>query len=238
MFWAILFLGVVLYRLKFLKLSKLLVVLAFVQLFLFGVSPISIWLTRNLEQQYPILEYNDLLYSNIPVVVLGGGHINDSTLSPVNKLHLSSLSRLVAGIELYKKDTSNIMVFTGYSSTKSMPAATVLANASVVLGVAQKDTITLISPSNTWEEAIEFKKRFPKIKKIFLVTSALHMPRAMETFEYQNLNPIAVPTDFLVKREPKKSIYSWFPSWRKLEMTQRALHEYLGIWYYRWIKHN
>ena len=61
MFWAILFLGVVLYRLKFLKLSKLLVVLAFVQLFLFGVSPISIWLTRNLEQQYPILEYNDLL---------------------------------------------------------------------------------------------------------------------------------------------------------------------------------
>lgn len=238
MFWALLILAAILYKFKFLKLTKLFVVLSFAQLFLFGVTPISIWLTRNLEQKYPVFENMEGNEHDIPIVVLGGGHINDSTLTSVQKLHLSVLNRLATGIRLYNSERQNILVSTGYSSSDQTPNATVIANAAISLGVNPRDTVTLITTANTWEEAVTFKKRFPESEKLFLVTSALHMPRAMETFEYQNLKPIAVPTDFLVKKEPEKPIYSWFPSWKKLAMTQRALHEYLGIWYYRWFKQN
>ena len=63
-----------------------------------------------------------------------------------------------------------------------------------------------------------------------MVTSALHMPRAMAIFRKQGMEPIPAPTDYVVKvREGGVRLGMFIPSAGALEKVGRAIHEYLGL---------
>ena len=65
-----------------------------------------------------------------------------------------------------------------------------------------------------------------------LVTSAYHMPRAMLSFAKTEMQALAAPTDYRAKR----STFSWadfLPDASDLEISRIALHEYIGLLYYR-----
>ena len=63
-----------------------------------------------------------------------------------------------------------------------------------------------------------------------LVTSASHMPRAMMLNRKAGLNPIPAPTARRAAGTTLKSDPAfWLPSAGALEMSERAIHEYLGI---------
>ena len=65
-----------------------------------------------------------------------------------------------------------------------------------------------------------------------LVTSAYHMPRAMEIFKEEGMNPIPAPTQFLTKRYSYRTKY-FLPSVVNLIHSDIALHEYMGM---TWLK--
>jgi uncharacterized SAM-binding protein YcdF (DUF218 family) len=70
-----------------------------------------------------------------------------------------------------------------------------------------------------------------KGKKIVLVTSAYHMPRAILSFKKARMNVIPAPTCYRAKR----SAITWadfLPNAGALETSFAALHEYGGIVYY------
>jgi len=70
------------------------------------------------------------------------------------------------------------------------------------------------------------------IRRVLLVTSALHMERAVETFERRGLEVIPSPTDYEVVDAGEATLIDWIPSARALDHTRRALHEVLGrLWY-------
>lgn len=69
---------------------------------------------------------------------------------------------------------------------------------------------------------------------VILVTSALHMPRAVETFETAGIRVIPAATDILVTEDTEPTVFNWIPSAAALELTTRALHELVGLQYYRW----
>lgn len=117
-----------------------------------------------------------------------------------------------------------------------MPVSQTMALAALSLGVNAKDTLMMTKPSTTWEEALEFKKRFGTSGEFILVTSAAHMPRSMETFRSLGLRPIPAPTHFQITHNPGSSISSWKPSSYKLNFTDIAMHEYGGSLYYKWFK--
>ena len=83
---------------------------------------------------------------------------------------------------------------------------------------------------NTKENAYFTAKLFKKHKfkkKIYLVTSAFHMKRAMIDFKKAGFKVIPKPTDFLSNYH-----YVWFdflPSMESLYKSYWAMHEYLGI---------
>lgn len=235
-FWILLILAVIFYRFRFHKTCKVLVVLALTELYLFSATPLPVVLVKHLESQYAsnYTEVNENL--DMPILVLGGGHVNDAALPSFGQLNESALGRLVQGVMLYRQNPGRKLICSGFSYSGRTPNATVLANTAVGLGVNPKDTLQLVKPSSTWEEAQDFKTRFGGKGNLFLVTSAIHMPRAMETFRKAGLHPLAVPTSFMVKKDPDKSIYTWNPSWSKIQMSDRALHEYIGMWYYRLFK--
>jgi uncharacterized SAM-binding protein YcdF (DUF218 family) len=67
--------------------------------------------------------------------------------------------------------------------------------------------------------------------RFFLVTSAGHMRRAMGVFQKLGLAPIAAPTDYQLPKEVRQA--EWRISPFHLWCSDLAVHEYLGIWWYR-----
>ncbi|EGV18640.1 YdcF family protein [Thiocapsa marina] len=71
------------------------------------------------------------------------------------------------------------------------------------------------------------------IDRVLLVTSALHMPRALATFRSAGINAVPAATDFEVMPEPAH-LMRWLPDAEALSDSTRALKEYVGWWVYSW----
>lgn len=64
------------------------------------------------------------------------------------------------------------------------------------------------------------------VGRILLVTSALHMPRAVELFETQGLAVIPAATDHEVQERPLWQ--DWLPASSALDGSARAMKELIG----------
>ncbi|MDV6170015.1 ElyC/SanA/YdcF family protein [Flavobacterium sp. DG1-102-2] len=231
-FFLFIIAALVLYKFEKEKAGKIVVILAFAEIFLFSVTPLPVYLLRQLEQQYPVYKGSERL----PILVLGNYHAEDNSLYPSQKLSVQSLERVTEGVRIYKSSTSAPIAFSGYAVNDKVPTATIASEAAVSLGVAPKDTITLTSPRNTYEEALAYKKRFGTQNKFILVTNATHMPRAMLVFKKLGMKPIPAPTGFFIKEGTREAMCNWYPSSFKLVYTEMAFYEYSAQLYYKWFK--
>jgi len=68
----------------------------------------------------------------------------------------------------------------------------------------------------------------------YLVTSAEHMPRAYMAFRQSGQEVCALPVDFNAIDQPPYEMLT--PQISALAKMTRALHEYIGILFYRWVK--
>ncbi len=234
-FWALLALAFVAYRLKQKKMFRFFVITALFGLFIFSFSPLPSWLIYNLENEYPVLKGRPNT-KQLPVLVLGGGHTNDPRLEPVQRLSPQALSRLTEGMRQYRLSPGSKLILSGYSVSGNMSVSETMALSALSLGINAKDTLMLTKPSTTWEEAQAYKKRFGTSGELILVTSASHMPRAMETFRRAGLKPIAAPTFHQIRSGSETMPFPWKFSPNKFNYADIAIHEYFGMLYYRWFK--
>ena len=227
---------------KYQRSALLLFTLALGWLALTSTPPLPRFLTATLEDQFSPLFVSDfpvLSDSATHIVVLGGGHTMDTRLPSNDQLSEKALKRLVEGIRLYRGLAGSKLVCSGYSHAElSASHAEILADAAVALGVSRQDIELLPTPRNTMEEAIAYRDKFGRHHKLVLVTSAVHMPRAVMHFQQAGLTPLPAPTHFLIKRDNLLKKYSIKPSYRHLAMTYSALHELLGLVHgkYEWRK--
>lgn len=63
--------------------------------------------------------------------------------------------------------------------------------------------------------------------RIALVSNAWHMPRAVAKFKSMGLSVIPAPIGFVY---PEMDALSFLPYSSALDITSRALHEWLGFW--------
>jgi uncharacterized SAM-binding protein YcdF (DUF218 family) len=74
------------------------------------------------------------------------------------------------------------------------------------------------------------------IRRVLLVTSAMHMPRSLRIFQRQGIEAIPAPTDFLITQQeinepsssPQATLLNLVPDADRLQNTTRALKEYIG----------
>jgi uncharacterized SAM-binding protein YcdF (DUF218 family) len=71
------------------------------------------------------------------------------------------------------------------------------------------------------------------IHRVLLVTSALHMRRAMAAFAAVGIDATPAPTDFEVVPPRQMTVLDWLPDAGALEGSTRAIKEYIGYWVYR-----
>ena len=98
------------------------------------------------------------------------------------------------------------------------------------LGVPASAILLEDKSRNTREDAQFTKELLAEhgFSKILLVTSAMHMPRALALFQAQGITVIPAVTDFDAI-PPRSEWQRWLPDIEALDRSSRALKEYLGM---------
>jgi uncharacterized SAM-binding protein YcdF (DUF218 family) len=163
------------------------------------------------------------------VVILAGGIRPDapeyggSTVSP------STLERLRYGARLHHRTGLPVVVSGGLGVEDGPSEAWHMRRALREFGV---DQVSLEQQSSNTAENARFTARLLGAgRPVILVTHAAHMSRAVEQFEAAGLRVIPAPTGF-TSGHPGPALLDWLPSAGAMALTTRALHEWVGRFWY------
>lgn len=160
---------------------------------LYGLSAgrISDNLAGMLEQAYPPFQaVAGLSYDAI--VVLDSDFLPMGGMRPVAELTYESLQRALCGADAYSQGLSKKLVLSGG------PGGTAeMAKLASRLDVPEHAIVLEGGGRNTYESAKEVRKLLGPQTKILLVTSAVHIPRAVRLFQKQGLKITPYPCGYL-----------------------------------------
>jgi uncharacterized SAM-binding protein YcdF (DUF218 family) len=218
------------------------IALALIILFLTSNAWTSSLLAQSLEwQNIPLTE----LPTVDAIAILGGG--TRSPAYPRPDVDLTDAGdRVWYGANLYRAGKApKIIVSGGRIDWKGAgsPEADDLTKLLVKMGVPLADIIPEANSFNTHDNAVNIHKILTErgFKSILLVTSAMHMPRAMAIFHHLGINAIAAPTDYRISqleidqpnRQTESAILSFIPDEDYFSLTTQVIREYIGILVYK-----
>lgn len=196
----------------------------------------SLWAGGRLEQVYPHTPAQELPAAQAIVVL--GGHTAGGRLNwfqPYDRD--TALTRTAAAALLYQAERAPLILLSGAALEGSLSEAESMAGSLRKSGVPAEALILEKDSYNTYENAV-YSARILKqrgISRVLLVTSALHMPRAMAVFNKQGLTPIAAPSapQIVVPDDPGFSF--WLPDERSFFASRSIIKEYVGMLVY-WLR--
>lgn len=202
------------------------------------------WVANQLVKS---LEWRYIPAAQLPpaeaIVVLGGG-IKPPIFPRPWVDFAEAGDRVIHGIRLYQAGKAPLLVLSGGRVDRRSPPESVdMAAIATALGVPAEAILQDRKSLNTFQNAIHVRQLLaPKdIRRILLVTSAMHMPRALAVFRRQGFDPVAAATDFLVAETELATVGNTtgerllllIPQSDALENLTKALKEYIGIAVYR-----
>lgn len=201
-------------------------------LFLLSFRPFSNYLLWGLEKKYAPLVNFDYLQDIHYIVILTAWDNDDPTVPYTSNIGYSSERRVLEAHRIYMHLPQTKIIISGDKISAQM-----MTKLMVLLGIQREKIIIDDRAANTRESAINVKKMVSG-KPFVLVTSAIHLPRAMISFNGQGLKPVPAPADFLFGYYQKFSIpldrpFSYYiPNVNSFMDSNSALYECLGISYY------
>jgi uncharacterized SAM-binding protein YcdF (DUF218 family) len=170
------------------------------------------------------------------IVILGGGRLeNAPEYGDDDVPNYWTFARLRYGAKLERQTGLPILVSGGMPEGSKISEAVVMANS------LRDDFATpvkwLEEASDDTEQNAKFSARIlaqAGVKKIILVTDTLQMPRAQMMFAHTGLDVVIAPTVFFSRS--RLTFLSFLPSGEGLRRSEYALHEWLGILWYK-IRH-
>lgn len=198
---------------------------------LLAFDPFTEILLNNFESEY--LAFN---LSNRPstekikhVVVLAGGYVPNSPNQPLTtELTRHTLARVIEGIRIHRGIPGSQLVFTGKGWAPKSEAFA-MKELAVSLGVNAEHIIIEEESTNTYDHTTHLMKLL-KDAPFVLVTSAIHMPRAMGLFLKAGYKPIPAPTAHILTG--KYELFNMkvpFASGENLEAVDMWSNEFFGI---------
>lgn len=193
-------------------------------------------LMYSLERQYPPTTI-DRIPTADAIVVLGGG-VTPQAPPRIGPNLNHAADRVWFGAQLYAAGKAPMVITTGMRpySDQGQTAAAAGAEVLQAFGVPE-DAITAPGRSvRTFTDAQIVSEIVERegLGRVLLVTSAMHMPRAMATFRSAGVRVFPAPTDFEVVQSPNAGTLTWLPGSEAFWQSGRALHEYVGMAWYRW----
>jgi uncharacterized SAM-binding protein YcdF (DUF218 family) len=165
------------------------------------------------------------------VILSGGADRAPRSVDDYAALNVSSIRRLLAAIRLWRRTPGARLVISG--GGWHIPEAAVLASLAEQMGVPATSISEEESSHTTWENARNVAALSPALpKRIWLVSSALHLPRALGAFRAWGFEPCAWPSDSLYEA-PILRLGYFVPQSSSLEKANMAIHELIGSLVYR-----
>ncbi len=169
-----------------------------------GVDALAAWLESHAPRTYrPGATYD-------AAIVLGGGD-----------------DRVESGVEVVLAGAGQRVLYTGALSRGQVRA---LVRQLRARGIRDEQIVVEDRARNTYENAVEAARlaREKGWRSLLLVTSAVHVPRALACFHRQGLVPDVLPVGD-VPRPPR----GWMPRASALDESRAVLHEVIGRVVYR-----
>lgn len=188
-----------------------------------GSGWVATLLMNRLESRHPAAT-EDQFETGRAIVILTGYAKAEPGVSSVGQLNRASAFRVLEASRLVSQRPMPVYI----SGSGEVPAILERALRSVTdpTVAIQVDS----QSASTYESGVNLKPRLEN-QPFFLITSAGHMPRSIAVFESQGMHPLPVPTDFLAQRDIHH-VY-WLPAGRYLAISDLAIHEYLGMLWYK-----
>jgi len=233
---TLLVLATLLYIVRWRRLAAALVAFSVVWGIFWSLPASSLWAGGRLEQFYPY-HPPDLMPSADAIVVLGG-HTAGSRknwFEPYQKDQLITRSDTAA--QLYKAGLAPVIVVSGAALDGGVSEARSMANSLIEQGIPESGIILEQNSHSTRENGVYTARKLAThhLKRVLLVTSALHMPRAMAVFEKLGVDVMAAPSPPQIT-VPKNSDFNfWLPDLRSFEASRSIIKEYAGLLIY-WIR--
>ena len=161
------------------------------------------------------------------VVVLSGG-LDSPPNSPEDftALDPDSVQRMLSAVALWKKTPSATFAIAG-GGPFPISESEVLSNLAESLGVPAASIVREGESQTTWENAQQLRKLQPPLPdRIWLVSSAIHLPRAIASFRAVGFDPCihVSDRDYLAPQ----GIGYYVPQSSAVRKSELAIHELLG----------
>jgi uncharacterized SAM-binding protein YcdF (DUF218 family) len=201
-------------------------------------TPLAGYLAQgSLEWSYP--PTSEIPAAADTIVVLAGGLVVDDDAGTQVRLSDSTLQRCVAARRLYRRAGGCRLVLCGGKVDWSTPGPTLAVAMRDFLteaGARPDDLVLEEKSSTTYENALFSKALLNSAgregARIWLVTEATHMRRAMGCFRTLGIECTPAPCDHHAWRE-EFSILSVIPCARGVSRVAQAAHEWMGLFWYR-----
>jgi uncharacterized SAM-binding protein YcdF (DUF218 family) len=169
------------------------------------------------------------------IVILGAGRYTEAPEYGGNdSVGGLALERLRYGAHLHRLTGLPILVSGGspYAETTSEAE---LMQASLASDFRVKAKWVEAKSANTHENAKYTKMMLAEagVQRVYLVTHAAHMPRAVWSFENQGISVIPAPMGFNTLNKEDRETLGYFPSAYGLRLSSNALRERMGLFWYQ-----
>ncbi|KQY52459.1 YdcF family protein [Lysobacter sp. Root494] len=225
---AIAVVGAIAVPLGFRRTALALFALAFLWTATWSVPVVSDGLRSSLEDRHVVVPEASLPSADAIVVLGGASRYWWLQREDVDPWELGS-SRLAAGARAWLSKRAPIVILTGGRGGRDASEAARMKTAIQRLGVPASVLVLEERSRNTEDNAINTARLAHPlgVRRILLVTSALHMPRAMLLFERQGFEVTPVPVPEKGHRQTWRE--RWLPSPSALWRSGRALKEYVAL---------
>ena len=215
--------------------GKFLILIALAGLYMLSTPFAASRLMAGLET-YPALTEKRIAATPAQgILVLGGGRYSDAPEYGGDTVSPRLLVRLRYAAWLARKTGLPLFVSGGNTDEEGRVPEAHLARQVLTQELGVTPAGVEDQSLTTWDNAHLSKSLLDSsgVKKVYLVTHAWHMPRAMAVFREAGVDAIAAPTAFYHKADFKERLSDWLPDAVALRYSYYALHEYLGRQWYR-----
>lgn len=210
--------------------GKGLLAVTIVLLYLVSVKPFSTPLLANIERTYPAI--TEAPANTSFVMVLGSGHDSDPALPLHEQASESAYYRFNHAFALLQQLPDAKLIVSGAHGSDPISHAEYNRRRALDWGVEADRIIQFDAPKDTVGEA-RAAKHIAGDQPLLLVTSASHMRRALALFHGQGVNAVPAPTRFLARPDVPMNYQDWIPRSNHLLLSERLIHEQLGLWWAR-----
>jgi uncharacterized SAM-binding protein YcdF (DUF218 family) len=207
------------------RLAHIPFILASILYIVMSSGTVSTLLLSPLEYKYAALHKPED-YPDIKQIVVLTAYVANDPLMPLSgKFNANTIFRIVEAHNIYKRCNDCRVIISGTPEDVGL-----IHQQFVVLGIPETSIEDDPIDGHTIDSAISLASKLED-KKLFLVSSAGHMTRAVGVFEKHGLQPVAAPTDYLLPEDFTHA--SIMPDSLHLYYSDLAVNEYAGILWYR-----